>query len=628
MMERAGEPLTVTPKVFELLLLLLENAGHVLEKEQLLARLWPDAVVEEANLTRNISRLRKVLDEEAAGTRYIETVPKLGYRFVGEVRVQAQTRHALLQHAEGVALPNDGELLVERVTLAQTVTEEEILTPTAEPSPVAAQQLAVAPTGPKQMWWLGVLGVFLAAAVGLWYWQMQRRTPTLDSLAVLPFANVNGEAANDYLAEGLTETLINNLAQIRSLRVAPRSLSFKYKGPQADLFEAGRALGSQAVLTGRIRRVGELLNIQAELVDVAQRAQLWGTQYERPAAELQSIQREMVKAVVGRLRGPQAALGTATYETTPAAYEAYLKGTHVLKQLPTLDAIINEAIAFFDQAIALDPNYAPAYAGLARASSQLMNLPSATRAERTKAAALRALAFDDNLPYAHLALAELYHRYDWQPAEAEREFKRAIELAPDEPDLYENYVLFLLQHGRFTEAQTLLARQLQLEPVSKRAERLQATMYWRARQYDQLLTHTQSMLERFGSDGGWRYYLAQAYLGKKQYEPALELLRQNAQSKQTVPLLNLSAAYAQAGRRAEALNELAHALASARGAYVCPHCQARTFALLGEADQTFALLEKSAANRDIDLVNLKTEPAFELVCDDPRFQALLRRLGL
>ncbi len=435
---RNGKPVALTPKVFDILLVLIRNSGHVVEKGELMRAVWPDSFVEENNLTVNMSALRKALGTGHAERQYIETVPKRGYRFFANVR----------------EVRGESPDLVEEYAGARLITEEK---------------------------------------------SSVRRDQAITSLAVLPLVNASADPQMEYLSDGITETIINSLAQLPQLRVMARSTVFRYKGREADPQAVGHELGVGAVLTGRVSQVGESLIISMELVDVAHGWQLWGEQYNRNPADIFALQEEIAREISGKLRlrltGEQQQRLTKRYTESTEAYQAYLRGRYHWNKY-TREGL-KKGTAYFQQAIDLDPGYALAYAGLADSYYRLSNLylPPREAMPKAKAAAMKALEIEEMLAEAHasLGLVRFWYEWDWQGAE--REYKRAIELNPGYAIAPLWYGLQLMALGRFDDALAEMKRAQDLDPLSLVINtNLGGTLY-RARRYDQAIEQCRRTLE-------------------------------------------------------------------------------------------------------------------------------------
>ncbi|PYS47238.1 MAG: hypothetical protein DMF68_16580 [Acidobacteria bacterium] len=460
---RQGKPISLTPKAFETLLVLVRSGGHVVEKDELMKRVWADSFVEESNLARNVWALRKALGDDNGEHSYIETVPKLGYRFVAPVT-------ELADEETGV--------LIRRRVRARIVSEEEetseeppprteVKTPTAQVAetirPTSALSLATPRNRRRRSALLGLL-VIAALAVALLITGIIIRNARsgsaarpIESVAVMPFTNLSNDPELDYLSEGLTENLINRLSHVSRLKIIAHNSVSRYKGKQIDAQKVGSELGVQAVLIGRLEVRGGELSISSELVDARDGTHLWGDQYERRISDLQSLQTELAQDMATALRlefsSDEKTRLTRHHTRNAEAYQLYLKGRYFWNKR-TREGM-KQGLESFEQAIRLDPDYADAYVGLADCYSVLSQVGEFSPNEampKAKAATLNALRIDDELAEAHASLAMIDELYDWNWEGAENEFRRAIDLNPNYATAHHWYAMYLSALGRRDEA--------------------------------------------------------------------------------------------------------------------------------------------------------------------------------
>jgi uncharacterized protein (TIGR02996 family) len=479
----------------------------------------------------------------------------------------------------------------------------------------------------------------LALGVAGWLTYLYSRPPqtAIDSLAVLPFvydgAGGNIDADAEYLADGLTDGLINSLAQLPSVKVIARSSVFRFKKDQSDPPAIARRLGVRAVLTGRITYRGDALSISAELTDARDGSHLWGARYERRLSDLIVVQEEIAQRITDGLRlkltdAESKQLGKRYTEKTEA-HQLYLKGRYFFMQF-TQEGM-RKALDYFHQAIALDPDYALAYAGVgyvyAVAASQYEEPGEAMR--KARQAALRALELDEALPEAQFSLALVKWWADWDWPAAEAGFKRAIELNPNNATWRAVYADFLSTHERFTEAVAQAKRAQELDPLSVYVGGALAKVYYNARQYDRALEGYRQTLELDPDSTRAQRGLGRVLLQQGRYDEAIAALRQVlARESHSYFISDLGQAYAVAGRRAEARRMLAQLQDIARRGYVSPVYIAKVHAGLGENAQALALLNQAFQQRSDQLTGLRVDPAFDHLRADPRFIDLLRRVGL
>ncbi|HEX8843937.1 MAG TPA: hypothetical protein VF791_04810 [Pyrinomonadaceae bacterium] len=458
----------------------------------------------------------------------------------------------------------------------------------------------------------------------------------IDSLAVLPFVNATGDAETEYFSDGITESIINSLSQLPKLRVVPRSTVFRYKGRDADPQEVGRELGVRAVLTGRVLQVGDSFVVKCELIDVEQHAQIWGEQYRRELADIFKVEEEISKEISSKLRfklsGEEKKRLGKRYTENTAAYHLYLKGRYYTNK--RTEEWIRRGIACFQQAIDTDPNYALAYAGLADAYAFLASSTGGSRPRDTypkaKAAALKALELDAALSEAHASLGFYHLMYDWNFAEAEREFKRSVKLNPNYANAHDGYGFLLKATGRIEESIRESKEAKKLDPLSLYTVVSLGWAYYFARDFDRAVEQGRKALEmepRFDF-AYWIIGVAEAQQGHA--EESVAALNQAVllTGGSLTHMAHLGYAYALAGKREEAAQVLADLEESAGEKYVSAYYFAIIHLGLGDRDQTFHWLEQAVEERSGFLAFIKVEPMFDSLRSDERFAALLRRMEL
>jgi eukaryotic-like serine/threonine-protein kinase len=464
----------------------------------------------------------------------------------------------------------------------------------------------------------------------------RRSTRAITSLAVLPFENAAADPEAEYLSDGITESLINILAQLPKLHVMARSTVFRYKGQAIDPQAVGRELNVRAVLTGRVSQRGDTLSIATELVDVANGWQLWGEQYHRKRADLLAVQDAMAREIAGRLRlrltGEEKKRLARRYTRNTDAYHCYLKGRYYWNKRTPED--LKRGIEFFNQAIEKDPHYTLAYAGLADSYYLLAGTAFAALAPgeafpKAKAAALKALELDDSLAEAHTSLATiLVNEWDW--GGAAKEFERSIELNPGYATARHWYAFYLTALGRLDEAIREGQRAQELDPLSVIINRDLGLIYYYARKPDRAIEQYCKSLELDPNFALTHQALGRAYLLKGMREDALAALRLAAalSSDSVAMCAALAHALAETGSVVEARKILADLIERSRRSYVSPTNIAVVYAGLGENDEAMECLEKALAEHNAGLMMLKVHPVFDPLRSDPRYQDLLRRIGL
>jgi TolB-like protein/Flp pilus assembly protein TadD len=557
-----GQPVSLAPKAFDILRILLENHGRVVSKDDLLNQVWRDTFVEEANVAWNIHALRRALGETAKA-KFISTVPKVGFRFVAEVT--PVTAAAKTDSATPRVVPGNG-------------------------------------------------------------------SEAFPSVAVLPFRNLDRDPDGEYFGDGLTEEVINSLANLQGLRVAARTSSFAFKGKDIDIRQIGQALGVTAVLEGSVRRSTTHLRITAQLINVADGCHIWSQAYARKADDIFKIQEEISHAIVEhmlagfRISPP----GLAAKRTTHVeAYNAFLLGRYFWNKRNG-DGV-RKSIDYFNACLKADPSYAPAYAGLADSYTTLglyRILPPHVAFAKAKWAATHALEYDQQLAEPHAALGMVHVWYDWNWYDGDQAFRRCIAMNPNYATAHQWYALALPVMGRVDEAVSEMEKASRLEPLSLPIRSTLAWTYYLARQYDRAAAQARETIELDPQFLLARFYLGLILCRKSQFTEAAEQLELVVEGTRGLPITvsALAATLAAGGQRRRALAELQRLRDSSRGDYVSPYDLALVHSALGQIDAAFECLEQAYEERGW-LNHLQTEPMFDELHADPRCSALLKRMG-
>jgi serine/threonine-protein kinase len=564
--------------------------------------------------------------------------PDERYQSIKEVAIELKELRRELQGAgtdTTVTPPTRGETTTSTGGEGTQSFSPTTATPSLSTKASSAEYLA---TGIKRHKFATALGaglVLLAVAAGIIginaYLRARNTEVAIKSIAVMPFVNDNGNADVEYLSDGMTETLIGSLSQLPNLSVKARSTVFRYKGKGTDAKTIGKELNVQAVLNGHVMQRGDQLTLSVELVEVATENVIWSQQYNRRLSDMQAVQGEIAQEVSAKLRLKLAGDGppqTKNQKVSPEAYQACLKGRYYYNQ--DTEESLNKAIEEFNRALGLEPNYAQAFAGLASVYTEMssVSLPPSEAMPKAKQAALKALALDGSLAYAHRALGEIHWWSDWDFPAAEQEFKRAIELDPNEPNNFAIYAVFLARTlGRFDEGIAMANRALQLDSLSLVVHYHVAAVFYSARQPDRAAAEANRMHELDRNSFLAHRYLGLAYLFKGQNEQAIAELQKTVDPQSGFGLDLLGCAYGVAGRKSEALKTLAELQALAGRKYIPPHSFAYIYAGLGDKERAFEWLEKGYTERDDTLTKLKTDPLFDSLRSDPRYADLMRRVG-
>jgi serine/threonine protein kinase len=483
------------------------------------------------------------------------------------------------------------------------------------------------------------LSVMLLMTIGLGYWYLNRRSPSsssaplpIESIAVLPFLNESGNPDVEYLSDGMTESLINSLSRLPNLSVKARSAVFRYKGKETDPQKVGSELNVQAILSGRVVQRGDALTLYLSLVDGRNGNQIWGEQYNRKLADLVSLQSEIAREVSQKLRvrlsGADEQKVAKSYTANAEAYQLFLRGR--LHQNKSTPQDLEKSVEYFQQAIALDPNFAAAYAGLAYSYGPLSNfsgfsnVPSRDWMLKAKEAALHALQLDNQLAEAHIALGNMLYAYDYDFAGAEREFKRAIELKPDDADVHLEYGDMLMYLGRHEESFAERRRSLEIDPLSIGANLMYGESLFFARRYDEAITQLKKTAELDANYFPTRASLAINYQMKGDYAQSVaERVKINelVGRQQTAEFMRES--FARGGWQ----GFLRAMTGNRRPANLPPFIIATFHVELGEKEKALAILNQIYEDHAPALIVLKVDPRLDPLRSDPRFQDLLRRVG-
>lgn len=615
---RDQEIVPLTPKVFDILLALVESSGQVISKDGLMKKVWPDSFVEEGNLTQNISLLRKALGEGQNGHQYIETVARRGYRFVAPVR---ESRDGEFESRDKASAA------VAVIEPAAVATSE---TGTASVSRDAAVQNVIGSLKRHRALALVTMLALVAAAAGIVYSTrggkaVDGTSSVIESIAVLPFINEAADTDAEYFSDEITESLINNLSQLPKLRVVPRSVVLNYKGHETDPRKIARELNVRAVLTGRVHRRGDTLSIQVDLIDATNVAQMWGKHYDRRVSDILLVQEDISRDIFENLRLKLSVEEQKQLE----AFSLYLKGRNSWNKR-TEDGLL-QGIEYFQKAIEVDQSYAPAYAGLADCYNMLVVYGISQPKDafpKAKEAATKALSIDGTLAEARTSLAFIKHRWDWGREEAEKEFQLAIKYKPTYAPAHQWYSSYLVAMGRFDEAIGEAKRAQELEPLSFISNSHLGWILYLAGRYDEAIAHCKRLLDVDPNFFPARRYLGLAYEQKGMYTEAVDQFQQGVKLSGSPLMMSLLGhAYAASGKRSEALRILAD-LDKEKQRYVSPYTVATIYAGLGEKDQAFKWLEKAFEDRDIWLMNLRVDPLLKSLRSDKRFTDLLQRIGL
>lgn len=622
-LRKNGLKLKLSEQPFQVLILLLEKPGEIVTREELRVRLWQgDTFVDfDHGLNNGVMRLREVLGDSSENPRFVETVPRRGYRFIAPVEE---------------AFPTSPSSVVE--TPRPPHVDQPVLPPVSRDS----SDVHVRPQKSAQRFLLPSLAFFLSVLAIVTWIQFRHSAGTISvaprnkSLIVLPLENLSGDKDQDYFADGMTDDLIANLAKIRSLRVISRSTAMAYKGTRKPLSEIAKELNVDAVVEGTVLRVGDRIRITAELVQVSTDQHLWADTYESQMEDVLTLQNRVSSAIVNEIRinlTPEDQERLAkTPAVAPEAYENYLKGRYYWNKRS--DENLTKAIGYFEQATHQDPQYALAYAGLsdcyAIISAEIFGtMPAAEAAPKAKAAALRSLELDPTMAEAETSLATVKFNYEWDWAGAAQGFQEAIQHNPNYATAYQRYSLYLSAMGRSEDSFEQINKARELDPLSIS---INFSLGWRlymARQYDRAIQQLRNTLEMDPSYELPHLVLGMSYAQKGDFKDAIPEIRQAVELSHGTPLMvsALANAYARSGNKAEAEKSLAELAKASAEEYVSPYYFAVAYAGLGQNETALDWLEKAYSDRSNGLVFLKVEPALDALRREPRFLALQRKMN-
>jgi TolB-like protein/DNA-binding winged helix-turn-helix (wHTH) protein/Tfp pilus assembly protein PilF len=624
-----GTTVPLTPRVFETLLYMVEHHDTVLDKERLMEAVWPDSIVEENNLSQNISTLRRIFGETPGSHSYIVTVPGRGYRFVAEVSDRTGNGSANVNGEQGT-----GPTLAENRTEAATVKGRRRL-----PGKTGGT-LAVAVLGV-----IALTAAFLARGPSV-RWPERHKiakapsapssgtiTDTVRSIAVLPFENLSGNPENAYFTDGIQEEILMRLAKIADLKVVSRTSTVRYKRSPENLREIATQLGVANVLEGSVQRTADRVHVNVQLIKAASDTHLWAEAYDRKLTDIFAVESDIAKTIADTLQAKltgseQNAIAAQPTENTEA-HQLYLRGRYLWNRRTGEN--LQKALAYFEQAAEKDPHYALAYAGIADSCVLIPIYAAGTPQDylpRARACAQKAVELDDTLAEAHTSLAYVFF-YDFENAQSVREFERAISLNPNYAMAHLWYGLGPLSAmGEFERAIAEEKRALELDPISPIINADLGTVYTLARRYDEAIAQLRDTVEMnpqfYGGHRclGWALELKGA-TGEAiaEYHKAFEL------SDDPMMLAMLAHAEASIGKQNQARQILSQLTEEAKARYVPAYAFAVIYLALGEKDHALDWLEQAARDHDGFYTNLiKVEPFLDPLRGDPRFETLVSRI--
>ncbi len=645
-LRRNEKTIPLTPKAFDTLQFLVENSGHLIEKEELMKRLWPDSFVEEVNLASNISLLRKTLGEAAPGEQFIETVAKRGYRFVAEVReIEASVPSRKLRRIEAdplgqnpeqePSLPYQPASAQERVPLPQTQDAE--LQPSASHSGDQAGEPRSASFKSRRSAALIWLAVAISAGLAVYIWVSRSNQPVkarANSIAVLPFKSMGSGENDQILGVGMADSIISKLSKLNQVLVRPTTSISRYQGDWNDPVLVAKELQVESLLVGTIRRAEDRIRVTAQLIN-SDGQPIWAEKFDEKFTGVFSVEDRISARVAESL--PLELTDEARhhlvkrYTQDPEAYLLYLRGFHHLVRRTGPEIL--KSIPFFKQAVSKDERYALAYASLSLAYESLAVIRWARPSEvmpQAKKAVLRAVEIDNQLPEAHAMLGIITYEYDWDFALGEQEMKLALKLDPSSTVALRQYAYFLADQQRFEESLDHIRQVIRLEPLSAWANRdLGAILYW-ARRYDAAIEQLLKTVELDPNFPHTYSFLSLSYTQKGLYDLAVEnsLIVRRIYGFPPEVLATLKKAYQTQGWKGYVRATAKDWEERARRRYISNFTLASDYARLEETGKALDALERACDEREPWMTTLNIDPLLDGLRSEPRFVALQRRVGL
>ncbi len=605
-----GEIVPLTPKAVELLLYLVENAGRVLSKDELLDKVWDNSFVEESNLSQTIFVLRKTLGENTKEPRFILTAPNRGYQFIAPVR----------------ELNSEDKIL-----------EESFLSDTSDIQTEEQRSNTKSKFQFVKLLWVLVPLIFLTAFSGYWFFPTAKPATfrEIKTIAILPFEDSSIGQTNKYLGVSLADALANKFGGLKQITVRPTSAVLKYSENREDVQKIGRELQVDAVLDGRIQHIGERLRVSVQLIRTADNATIWtgsfDDQFTNFFAVQDSISQKVVQSLALQIDEKERERFNRPVTENAEAYQDYLRGRFFWNKRTGAD--LQKAIGHFEQATIKDPNFALAFAGLASCYILLPEYGVAATQEsfpKAKIAINNALEIDDQLAEVYSALGYTQAFYDWDWAGAERSFKHALELNPNYATAHQWYGEYLSEKERFDEAHNHFELAMQIDPISPILINGDAHVYFLERKYDESISQLKKCIELDPNFGYCHGNLAFAYEGKEMFAEALaaHIKAVTLWNEPPDAVAELERAFAKNGikgywqKRLEQFQKLPHLK------NYPAQSQAWCYAKVGDREKALEWLNKSFERRERHLTTAKISPVFNLLHDDLRFQGLVRRMGL
>jgi len=637
---RAGTVIPLKALSFDLLVTLVRAAPNLLSFDQLSERVWPGLVVTPETVVQRVKLLRSALGDDASAPRYIEGVRGRGYRTLAEVRPLTE-RQGTLESIVPPSLEETKEEESPNVHAGIATTGAAAVSP-----PSASPSTAPRPARWGPLSWIGgTLSVLAVLVVSYWVLSHYRGAskpaalasavvpPSIHSLVVLPVENLSGDKEQEYFADGITDALTTDLAQIGSLKVISRTSAMHFKGSQESLPQIGRDLQVDAVVVGTVARGENRVRVTAQLVETSTDHHLWARTYERDLKDVLALQDEIARDITEQIRvkvnPKERSLLIQVHRVDPEAYDYSLRGWYWFNRCvqEATEAAYKEAarkaLDYFQKAISKDPSYAPAYAGLAESFIRGFDfeLPRKEALIKSREAADKALALDPSLAEAHTALAIFKFIVDWDWSGAEAEYKQATALNPNYARAHSEYSFYLLTMGRLDEAMKEIEHAQDLDPFSAAIIDWLGQVLYHARRYDDALRQNRRGLEMHSDKGPFYWEIADIYEQKRMFAEAFAARQQSLSLTKNPNVTALGEAYKRSGYEGYMLKQ-AESLGAQNPAYA-----AHLYALLGDEARAMTALEMAYNERNVGVLFLRTAPELDSIRSSPRFRDLVRRIG-
>jgi len=615
-LRRNGTTITLQDQPFQILMALLETPGQLVTREELVKKLWPSGtfVDFDQSLNRAVARLREALGDNAEQPRFVETLPRRGYRWISTIDGPREDEESAIPPAVMPIAPSDASLALRRTESGRKL----------------------------RLFWYAALSITALAALVAWILSRNRparnQTSTVTpirSLAVLPLESLSEDPAQKYFADGITEELIERLTRMSTIHVISRASVMNYSDARKTLPEIARELHVDGILEGSVVRVSDRVRVRIQLTETAHNQQLWSATYERGLQDVMELQADAARDIAGEIKleltRQELAWLSHARKVSPEAYELYLKGRYFWNKRDQPG--VSKAIEYFQSAIAKDPTYAEAYAGLADAYLMVPGFatgPPGMSLPMAKAAAEKALQLDDTLAEAHTSLALIASHLEWNWKEAKRHYQRALELNPNYATAHHWYgEAYLFPLGNFPDAFAEMRKAQELDPLSPIITSDIGKNLVMARRYDEAIVMLNKTLELDPNFSQAHQRLFFAYIEEGSYQNALANLercqRYMEKNSYDLDLAFLEAKLGSKERARELLNQL---LRKSETAYVNPVSVAHVYIALGEKDRGLSWLEKAVVQKHFELVALKVDSEWDPIRTDPRFLVLIERVGI